>query len=309
MHKGYKGLIWMSKRGEKKCGFRCLLLLLLCSLLSFFIALPVMAMDFDSSDFKQAVEEQNEEARKQLGLTEETSEEEAVEASKEELFYQDATTGYQAILQDEAGLLSASETELLLEQMKKLTAYGNVAFISTNYNSNTASYYAESRYRGLFGRDSGTVFLVDMDNRMLYIFSDGAMYKVITKGYANTITDNVYRYATDEQYYTCASAVFEQEFTLLEGNRIFQPMKYTSNILLALVLSAILNYGLVRLLSHTKTPSEEDLLKGVFWKCDTEHLHSNLIHEIKKYNPQSSGGVSSGGSGGGSSGGGGGHSF
>lgn len=42
----------------------------------------------------------------------------------------------------------------------------------------------------------GTVFAIDMDNRNIWIHSDGAVYQVVTKGYADTVTDNVYRYAS-----------------------------------------------------------------------------------------------------------------
>ena len=65
--------------------------------------------------------------------------------------------------------------------MAKLTEYGNIIFKSINTNSTTADSYAKSYYNGRYGRQSGTLFLIDMDNRKIYIFSNGENYNKITK--------------------------------------------------------------------------------------------------------------------------------
>ena len=57
-----------------------------------------------------------------------------------------------------------------------------------------------------------------MDNRNIWIHSNGAINRTINKAYAETITDNVYTYASDADYYICAMKVYEQEYTLLQGN-------------------------------------------------------------------------------------------
>lgn len=225
--------------------------------------------------------------------------------------YINPDTGFEAVVEDNAGLLTGEEGNALREQMKGITEYGNVVFLSTADNTSSAASYAESVYHSRYGSASGTLFLIDMDNRMIYIFSDGKVYKTITKGYANTITDNVYTYASDSDYYTCASKVFEQELQLLQGHRIAQPMKYISNMLLAVVLALLINYFVAQITSRQKKPSDYELMQGIFVVQKLENFNADFTHETRTYSPQSSGssGGGSGGGGGGSSGGGGGHSF
>lgn len=221
-------------------------------------------------------------------------------------------TGYCVIIEDDADLLSPEEEALLNAQMQTVTSYGNAVFKSISYNNYTASWFAEDYYHRLLGTASGTLFLIDMGNRELYIFSDGAIYRTVTAAYANTITDNVYRYASDSNYYLCASTAFEQIGTLLAGRRIAQPMKYISNALLALILAALINYFIVRLLSATAKPDTREILNSVYARFTFSDVQRKLASQSKVYHPRSSGGGSSGsfrgGGGGHSHGGGGGRS-
>ena len=228
-------------------------------------------------------------------------------------------TDYSVIIDDEADLLSEEEESLLALTMRQVTAYGHAAFKSVSSNSYSTSYFAEKYYHELFGSQSGTLFLIDMDNREIYLFSDGAIYRVVTSSYAYTITDNVYRYASSSNYYLCANEAFSQIHTLLSGHKIAQPMKYISNTLLALILAALINYFIAILLSGTAKPSKSELLSSISTGFKFTDPYTTKTHQTKVYSPQSSGSSSgssggsshsSGGGGGGhSSGGGGGHRF
>jgi uncharacterized protein len=237
--------------------------------------------------------------------------------------YTNEKTGYSVIYEDDASLLSDSEAEQLIEVMKPITAYGGVAFktITKNGYSSTSS-YASSYYASKFGYDSGTVFLIDMAKRNIYIHSNGAVYNTITNSYADVITDNVYKYASKSDYFTCASTAFQQEATLLAGRRISQPMKYISNALLALVIAILINYVIVRMVSKKHAATQNELVSGIFVNNALNNSRVVLVRQTKTYAPRSSdsggggggghgggGGFSSGGGGGHSSGGGGGHSF
>ena len=226
--------------------------------------------------------------------------------------YTNETTSYQCLIEDDANLLTQSEEESLLDAMKPITEYGNVAFKSIDSNTTTTESYIKSYYRYTFDTSSGTVFLIDMDNRNIWIFSDGKIYRTITKSYANTITDNVYTYATKGDYYTCASKAFGQMYDLLEGRRIAQPMKYISNALLALVFALLGNYIRLRIYTRKSKANTTQLVKKMDHHVKYTHHNSVLLHTKRIYDPPSSdsgggGGSSSGG--GDSSGGGGGHSF
>lgn len=226
------------------------------------------------------------------------------------------TNGYEVVIEDDMELLSSEEVAMLQQKMEPITEYGNVAFKSVSSFTPTDR-FAKNYYDGLWGNESGTVFVIDMYNRMLYIYSNGAVYRTITKSYADTITDNVYTYASDEDYYTCASMVYEQMYTLLEGGRVAQPMKYLSNAFLAMIISFVILYFLVKGISAAKKPSESELLKGLEMAQNIDNIDVEFINETKTYSPQSSGGGGGGsrggsrssGGGGGSRGGGGGHRF
>ena len=213
--------------------------------------------------------------------------------------YTNKSTGYQVIVEDDANLLTDEEETTLGKEMAPITTYGSVAFKSIDYNPYYSTEdYIRSYYRDTFGSTSATVFLIDMDNRNIWIHSNGTIYETITKSYANTITDNVYKYASDGDYYTCAFTAFGQINTLLEGRKIAQPMKYISNAFLAVIIALLLNYFLVRSFSRAKRPSKTDLLGKVFTQCNIVNPNVRFIRQSRVYSPPSSSG--SGGSSGGS---------
>ena len=228
--------------------------------------------------------------------------------------YTNTETGYRAVVEDDAFLLTEEEAGKLILVMQEITAYGNAAFKTIDENFTDAESYARDYYQSRFGTDSGTLFLIDMDNRNIWIHSDGAVYKIITTAYANTITDNVYRYASNEDYFDCANEAFGQILSLLKGQKIAQPMKYISNGLLAAILALLLNFGLVSFFSRLKKPGKKENIPRRFSYTRPTAV---FTHKTRVYDPVSSesggrsGGSGSGGGGGGGSrsGGGGGHSF
>lgn len=231
--------------------------------------------------------------------------------------YTDETTGYKVEIHDDASLLEDSQLQALAKDMKSLTKYGSAGFFTTNFEYRSTSALAHDLYdkylwKQSSAEESGTIFLIDMKQRNIYIYSNGVIYKTITNAYANTITDKVYKYASDADYYRCAKEVFDSELTLLEGRKIAQPMKYASNIFLAAALAILINYFLVKLFSRAKSPSEAEMLASIAATQRMNHADVQFERQTETYSPQSSSGSGGGGSsggGGGSSGGGGGHSF
>ena len=215
--------------------------------------------------------------------------------------YNQNTGDYQLIIEDDANLLTGSQKELLEEDMAKLTEYGNIIFKSINTNSTTADSYAKSYYNGRFGKQSGTLFLIDMKNRKIYIFSNGENYNKITDAKAETITDNIYELATDKKYYECAKEAYKQILTVLEGGKIAEPMKYISNAVLAVMVALFINFAIFKIATNNKKASGNEQIK----ECERNFEHTTPVvtrtgsHRV--YSPQSdssSGGGSSGGGGG-----------
>ena len=228
--------------------------------------------------------------------------------------YTNETTGYDVYINDDANLLTDTQRKDLQKIMEDITIYGNVAFktVNTHSYSSTKSFIS-SYYGQLFGTDSGTVFVIDMKYRNIWIHSNGAIYKTITNSYADSITDNVYTYASNRDYFSCAAKVFEQELVLLKGQKIRQPMKYISNALLALIVAVIINYFIVKAYSHASKASDNEILSGIFDNNSFDNNQLQFTHTTRRYDPPSSsssgGGHSGGGGGHSSGGGGGGHSF
>lgn len=225
--------------------------------------------------------------------------------------YTNDDTGYEVIIEDDANLLSREELEQLSRKMAEITPYGSAAFKTIDENPYSTERFIQDYYSDTFGQGSGTVFLIDMDNRNIWIYSDGDVYEIITDSYADTITDNVYRYASDQEYYNCAFHAFEQIASLLQGYRIAQPMKYISNALLALLLGMLINYIIIKCFARRKKVNQQELLGNIFTQCDIRQPQAVFTHQERVYTPPSSsgGGHGGGGGGGGHSGGGGGHSF
>jgi uncharacterized protein len=234
--------------------------------------------------------------------------------------YTNPETNYVVYIDDAADLITDEEENLLLEEMKGITEYGNAAFVTNEEDhADYTSYYTEERYQELFGWDSGTMFMIDMADREIFIHSDGEVYGIINNDRAETITDNAYRLAGKGDYFGCAALVFEQILKVLEGGRIAQPMKYTSNAVLAIILALLINYGLLsfsRRAYKREIRSDEVLVHAVnsfILGASVEQF----LRQTKRYIPSSSsssghsGGShhSGGGGGGGHHGGGGGHRF
>ena len=230
-----------------------------------------------------------------------------------------ADNGNMVIIHDAAGLLSEGEKELLLENMKSVTEYGHAAFITIYENNNSAEKYAKNRYFSLFGKQSGTLFLIDMDNRMIQFYSDGQFARLINNTRSNEIADNIYHYASKEKYLECANEAFNQVLIVLKGGRLSTPMKHVTNALMALCLGLLLNFLRVTFNRRRKVSIKEINTKqvrdgfGFMEKTDfVNNLNLMMISQKKtRHSDSSSGGGSSGGGGGGGGGGGssGGHSF
>lgn len=224
--------------------------------------------------------------------------------------YFNETSKYKVIIEDDANLLNEDELDKLKDDMIPLAEYGHVAFKTISDNYTSAASFASDYYHENFSTASGTLFLIDMDNRMIYIFSDGENHKYITNNKADIITDNVYSYASDERYYECASIAFEQMYTILQGGKIAEPMRYFSNFFIAITLGFFITFIYVLISSNISKAANNKVLAGCIVSFNISDTSVVKKGQTRVYSPQSSsGGGSSGGGGGGSSGGGGGHSF
>lgn len=231
--------------------------------------------------------------------------------------YTSEISSQKVVLEDDADLLTPEEEAKLADLMESLTEYGYVAFKTISTNDTSAEAYASNYYHSKFGTNSGTLFLIDMYNRKVYIFSDGYNHQIITNNKAEIITDNIYRYASNEDYYGCAEEAFTEIKTLLEGGKISEPMRYASNIVLSLVLGFLLTFSFVAYSMGIRRSSNSKKIEKLGNSVAVGGVTAFKTGQKRVYSPPSdsggsgfsSGGGGGGFSGGGSSGGGGGHSF
>ena len=225
----------------------------------------------------------------------------------------------------EADLLTGAEEAELTAVMEKVLPYGNAAFVSVNQNSTTTERLAEQKFLEFFGDTSGALLIIDMDNRYIQLIADGAVYKTVNRTRCNEITDNIYRYASQKDYYTCASKAFEQVVRLLEGGKVAAPFRYVTNAFLAVCLALIGNFAVMSLQRRKKVAPENALNVKVAVNTASSAVKTAIVAGVvlkmlsqrKTKHVESSGGGRSGGgfsgggghSGGGFSGGGGGHRF
>ncbi len=210
---------------------------------------------------------------------------------------------YECVILDYAELLSDSEEEELLVHMNSIVPYGNVIFQTVTLTTGAYESYSEETYYEYFGNEPGVIFQIDMGNRKLTISSSTALDDEISYE-RDTIVDNVYRYATDGDYLTCAAECFDEIYAVLNDEAIAHNMKYIDNAIIAIIISLIFNF-LVVFSADKKKKSAAQITGGV---AVVSAIASASVTKGKlktEYSPISSGSSGSSGGGGFSGGGGG----
>ena len=232
--------------------------------------------------------------------------------------YQNSDTGYTAYIDDEEDLLSSSEEENLLKKLVPLTQYGNVAFLSGRGEYSAAATIRDF-YNEVFYGKSGLIFFIDMENREIRIQSGGAFYRTISSDVANSITDNVYVFASNGDYYRTAAVAFSQVKAKMEGRFVATPMRWISNFFLAIFLGLLFNFTMLLMTWKQNRAGSKavlgalrpNMILGNREVIMTNQTKVRLSSSSSRRGGQSGGGFSGGGSsgGGGFSSGGGGHRF
>ena len=219
----------------------------------------------------------------------------------------------QLVVEDNAGILTPDEEARLIRDYSAITEYMGAAFVTTDAASAGTSAFAEDYAISHYGNSPAGIFVIDMYDRELYIYSNGTALKTITRADARAITDNVYKSASRGDYYECADRTFSQILGKCRGERLARPVKHITNALIAVLCGILLNYYLT---VYSRIPDPEPRTKGEVNVSVTRQMASMpgislalpiVLSSVKHYKSRSSGG--SGGGGGGHSGGGGGHGF
>ena len=238
----------------------------------------------------------------------------ACSAEKGVLTEKNEETGYTLVIQDDGGLVEAEETEKVLEAMRPVLEYANVGFLTCPSNGSRTNSATKAQKWGdsTFGSKTRfTVFIIDMNTRHLDIYASVPLKTVLTAAEENSITDNVYRYASRGEYAECAVQTFEQIAKVLRGEKIATPMKYASNALLAIIAAILAAYLLISGWARKEQAvSMPTVVKAAAAGAATVVVANRVTRVV--HHESSSGGHGGGGFGGGGGGGGGssgGHGF
>lgn len=229
-------------------------------------------------------------------------------------------TGYAACVLDYAELFKDSEVKALLNKAYDLTDYSDVFVVTVQKGQNShgtteraTKDFGDEMYLKYSNQDNCIMFIIDMHTRYLYVYRYGdEVESTLTSGKCDSITDNVYEYASDKDYYTCASIALDQMGKVLAGQHIAQPMKVASNLFIAFVIGFVVMYLVALSKSKVGKPSDEEMLKYAAISFAANNPSDVVTGTTKTYCPRSSGsgrGGRSGGGGGFRGGGGGGHRF
>ncbi|MBQ7646268.1 MAG: TPM domain-containing protein, partial [Clostridia bacterium] len=114
-------------------------------------------------------------------------------------------TGFSAVIADEAGILGIDGSRTtLLEEMKKITEYANIAVYTVSTKTTMKDYErAREKRAQLFGDADGAVFMIDMYLRRIVIQRKGNMEDYFDNATSNVITDNAASIAKSGSYYDC----------------------------------------------------------------------------------------------------------
>lgn len=124
---------------------------------------------------------------------------------------------------DDAKVLSEEQVQYLEEKAKKLGSEYNMNFLvltTDNTKGYTAQEYADDFYdNGSYYQNvqGGGVYLIDLENREIYISTDSALIQFLTDRRIDEILDAAYEYASSGDYYGTLNSMLDSTKKFLEA--------------------------------------------------------------------------------------------
>lgn len=123
------------------------------------------------------------------------------------------------IVVDQADLLSDREEQMLGEKARELAEEWNQDFVlvTTSYaKGKTTGEYADDYYDYNGYRENGVLYLIDMDNRNVWISTSGAMIRFLTDYRIELVIDAGYEELKAGNYAECMMNMLEQTESYME---------------------------------------------------------------------------------------------
>ena len=154
---------------------------------------------------------------------------------------------------DYANLLMESEEESLRDHAKRFEKYEiSVVYVTTNdaqYKSSMV--YADEFYDDNRFRTDGVLFLLDMDNREIYISTAGSCIDMLSDSALDEILDRNYYYASDGEYFECLDNIGWETCAIVEAavNPVFGAHRAAwGSVMVVFLISAVV--AIVLMVKH-----------------------------------------------------------
>lgn len=200
----------------------------------------------------------------------------------------ESESGYQALIIDQAGILTESETTRIAELMKPITEYGHITVLIGSEFASASILYAEEYGRNKWGGESGTAILIDPKEKVFDIYNNGYIRRNIGETARKNLVYEYGEYVDEGEYVTCLVMVLDKMNVMLTENVIANPIKSFSYALLALVTAMVVMYSVVDSSMRKHVVSEDEWLRSISIKQDIYNFSEHYLHEDKKYVPGSS---------------------
>lgn len=142
-------------------------------------------------------------------------------------------------IEDDAGLLSSEEYQELEGYLEGLD--DSINYVAVTSNTSDYGVDADSRlyhyYTTKYADDAdGVAFIIDMYDREIILAGYGDVQNKLSSADALDITDNIYSYASYEDYYSCIYYAFHQANSLINDGFILRPMRIIIIFLSSIIL-------------------------------------------------------------------------
>ncbi|MGM9903193.1 MAG: TPM domain-containing protein [Enterococcus sp.] len=120
---------------------------------------------------------------------------------------------------DEAGLFTPDQIQTLDQQAQTINEKikGQVFIVTTTSNSQEPREFADNYLRDAIGNDqNGSVLLLDMGQREIYISTSGNMIDYLTDSRIDSTLDDIYDQMTNANYFAAAQAYLSKTSTYVD---------------------------------------------------------------------------------------------
>ncbi|MBR6707221.1 MAG: TPM domain-containing protein [Clostridia bacterium] len=209
------------------------------------------------------------------------------------------SAAYSVYIQDDADLMTDEEEQRLLGVMEGLLPRANVAFLSTRSGSGSTSQKALD-YRDNILRLPRQIplilLIIDMQNREIYLFSQGEVEKVVTRSNATAITEEAAVYLKKGNYYLGAEKAFDLTKDLFVTRTVSSPMRLAAALIaapaLGLLAAAMVMLRSSHLHSAARVGTEPKGQGKLRITAEVQVLSEKRIRTTTERIPSSSGGSS-----------------